>query len=214
MTSTLGFQLYAVTDALLCGRDFLGSVREAIENGAGAVQLRDKGASALALYRIAETLRRLTRELRVPLIVNDRIDVALAVEADGVHLGQSDIPVLQARAIWPAPAILGISAATPELARLAQAGGADYVGAGPAFLSGTKPGGRQPLGPQGLKRIAEAVTIPVVAIGGITAGNAAEIASSGVAAVAAIAGLFGDPRGPGAAAAAILAAFTEGRRDR
>jgi thiamine-phosphate pyrophosphorylase len=205
--SPLGFGIYAVTDPNLCRPDLIGSVREAIEGGAGAIQLRDKTATAAELYRLAEALRRLTSDLGALLVVNDRIDVALAVAADGVHVGQGDIPARLARGNWPRPRLLGVSAATEALARVAELDGADYVGAGPVFETATKQTGRSPLGPEGLRRIVDAVRIPVVGIGGITIGNVATVAGTGAAAAAVIAGLFADPAGPRAAAAQLQQAF-------
>jgi thiamine-phosphate pyrophosphorylase len=203
----LGFSIYAVTDPDLCGADLLKAVREAIEGGAGAVQLRNKRATTRELHREAERLRELTLELGVPLFVNDRVDVALAVDADGVHLGQEDLPLRLARGIWPRPRILGVSAATAELARVAFGEGADYVGAGPVFATATKDTGRRPLGREGLRAIVEAVALPVVGIGGICVENVAQVAEAGAAVAAVIGGLFADPRGPRIAAAALLQEF-------
>jgi thiamine-phosphate pyrophosphorylase len=203
----LGFRLYAVTDPGLCGADLVAAVREAILGGAAAVQLRDKSASSLELYRHAVRLRELTAELGALLIVNDRLDVALAVEADGLHVGDADLPAERVRPLWQPPRLLGVTAGTPEAARLAESHGADYVGVGPAFVSRTKRDGRAALGPEGLEAVVHAAGVPVVAIGGIDESNAGLLAGTGVAAIAAAAGIFADARGPRAAAAAVLEAF-------
>lgn len=206
----LGFSIYAVTDPGLCGADLLGAVREAVEGGAGAVQFRDKSAPTRELLEMAWALRRLTRELGAALFINDRLDIALAVDADGLHLGQEDLPAPVARSLWPAPKWLGISAPDVDSARVAESQGADYVGAGPVFISGTKVDSRPPLGPEGLGSIVQAVRIPVVGIGGITPQNAAEVARSGASAAAVVAGIFSDPRGPRAGAHALAEAFEAG----
>ena len=206
----LGFSIYAVTDPGLCGADLLEAVREAIGGGAGAVQLRDKPASTRELLATAQELRRLTRELGAALFINDRLDIALAVDADGLHLGQEDLPAHVARSLWPRPKWLGISAPDVDTAKLAESQGADYVGAGPVFVSGTKVDSRPPLGQAGLRSIVEAVRIPVVGIGGITSQNAAEVALSGASAAAVIAGIFSDPRGPRVGARELAEAFAAG----
>ena len=165
-------------------------VEEALRAGARAVQLRDKSAPARALLEEARQLRHLTRRWNALLFVNDRLDVALAAGADGVHVGPHDLPVAGIRTVAPQGFLIGRSAADPLLARQAEEDGADYIGAGPVFPTGTKTDAGEVLGVEGLARIASSVNIPVVGIGGITPPGAREIARStdaaGVAVVSAV----------------------------
>lgn len=179
--------LYVVTDrGLARGRPLEEVVRAAIAGGATAVQLREKAATTREFVELARVLRRLTREAGVTFIVNDRIDVALAVDADGVHVGQDDMPAALARRLIGPDRILGVTAGTEAEARQAEADGADYLGCTAVFPTATKPDHREPLGLEGLRRLAQAVRIPVVAIGGIHAGNAADVMAQGVAGIAVV----------------------------
>jgi len=172
--------LYLVTDAgLLAGRDFVSGVREALEGGVTMVQLREKDLCGRGFYELAMALRGLASAYQVPLIINDRLDMALAVDADGVHLGQDDLPAKAAREILGSGKLLGISAATLGEARQAEEQGADYVGVGAIFPTTTKNNVRQVSLPE-LQAIKQALTIPVVAIGGITAENARQVRATGV----------------------------------
>src|SRR5659263_520632 len=134
------WRLYVVTDETVRpGRSHLQIAEAAILGGADVLQLRDKEASSGRLYRVAQQLRKLTRDAKVPFIVNDRLDIALAVDADGVHVGQADLPASVARGIMGPGKILGVSVNTVEEAVLAQKDGADYLGIGPVFEArGTK----------------------------------------------------------------------------
>jgi thiamine-phosphate diphosphorylase len=150
------------------------------------VQYREKNASTRGMIEEAAELCRVCRTAGVPFIVNDRIDVALAVDADGVHVGQDDMPASGARGLIGRRKILGVSAGSVEEARKAVDDGADYIGASPVFSTPTKPDAPPPLGVEGLRRMARAVDIPVVAIGGINAANAAAMMEAGAAGIAVV----------------------------
>ena len=183
----LNLSLYVITDAALSrGRSHVDVVRAAIAGGATAVQLRDKTASTRELIQLGRALRALTGEAGVALIVNDRADVVLAVDADGVHVGQDDLPALDARRIVCAGKIVGVSAATIAEAQQAERDGADYIGVGSVYATGSKPDAGAPIGPAGLAPVARAVSIPAVAIGGINAENAAACIAAGAVGVAVI----------------------------
>lgn len=183
--------LYVITDPLV--RDPVQTVRMALEGGAKIVQLRDKQATTRQLVQTAQALRTLTRQHGALLIVNDRLDVALAVEADGVHLGQDDLPVALARRIAANTLIIGVSVETVEEAQRAQADGADYLGVGPMFATQTKPDAGAPVGPERLRAIKNAVAIPVFGIGGITLQNAGTVLSAGADGVCVISAIVGAP---------------------
>lgn len=168
------------------GRDMLTVTTAALDGGATVIQLRDKFASTRLLIEEGLALRALTRERGALLIVNDRVDVALAVEADGAHVGQEDMPAGLARRLLGAKRILGVSASNIEEADEAVAGGADYLGVGPIFPSPGKADAGPPTGVHLLSELAERYTIPLVAIGGITAENAPEVVRAGAAGVAVI----------------------------
>ncbi|WP_324669895.1 thiamine phosphate synthase [Geochorda subterranea] len=183
----MDLSVYVVTDRDLArGRPLDSVVAAAIAGGATAIQLREKRATTRELVELAQALRRLTHQAGVSLIVNDRIDVALAVDADGVHVGQDDMPARLARQLIGPERILGVTAGTEEEARRAQEDGADYLGCTAVFPTATKPDHREPLGLDGLQRLARAVSIPVVAIGGIHAGNAADVLARGAAGIAVV----------------------------
>jgi thiamine-phosphate pyrophosphorylase len=179
--------LHVLTDQYWArGRDMLSVVAAALDGGATVIQLRDKTASTRALIEEGLALRALTRERGALFIVNDRLDVALALEADGAHVGQDDMPVEFARRLLGRERILGVSAATMEEAEEAVAGGADYLGVGPIFPSLGKADAGPASGTRLLTLLAQRYTIPLVAIGGITAANAAEVVRAGASGVAVI----------------------------
>jgi len=182
------WRLYLVTDEKLSrGRSVLEVAERAIRGGADVVQLRDKTSSSGRLYRIALELRRLTLVAKIPLIVNDRLDIALAVDADGLHVGQDDLPADVARRLLPPGKILGVSTETPEEALRAERDGADYLGVGPVFEArGTKADAGEPGGPGMIAPIRAKCGLPLVGIGGIKAGNARSVVSAGANAVAVI----------------------------
>jgi thiamine-phosphate pyrophosphorylase len=183
----LDYRLYLVTDAGLSrGRPAAEVVAAAIRGGVTMVQYREKSAATLAMLEEAREIRRLCARAGVPFIVNDRLDVALAAGADGVHVGQDDLPAAAARRLIGPDRILGVSAGTPEEARRAQEDGADYIGASPIFATPTKPDAPPAMGVEGLRRLAAAVSVPVVAIGGMNARNAALIVAAGAAGAAVV----------------------------
>lgn len=182
------WRLYVITDERLGrGRSHLQIAEAAIRGGADVVQLRDKTSSSRRLYDIALQLRRLTREALVPFVVNDRLDVALAADADGVHIGREDLPASVVRRILGSGKILGVSAETVEEAVTAEKDGADYLGVGPVFEArGTKADAGEPLGLDLIARIRRKCRIPIVAIGGINAENARLVRDAGANAAAVI----------------------------
>lgn len=155
------------------------SVERAVAGGASVVQLREKDCTSREFYELAVRVRKITAPKNVPLIINDRIDICLAADADGVHLGQKDLPCREARRILGADKLIGVSAALPEEARQAQADGADYLGVGAVFPTGTKSDTR-PVTPEIIREIRAAVTIPFVVIGGINAENIGELYGLGI----------------------------------
>jgi thiamine-phosphate pyrophosphorylase len=180
-------RLIVVTDPDCgAGRTVAGVVRAALRGGAPAVQLRMKDASAREMADAARALLAETRAAGALLFINDRVDVALAVGADGAHVGQDDLRVAAARRIAPPGFLLGVSAETEELARAAEADGADYVGVGPVYLTGSKADAGDAVGTERIARVAAAVRIPVVGIGGITIDNAPPVIHAGAAGVAVI----------------------------
>jgi thiamine-phosphate pyrophosphorylase len=190
----LDLSLYVITDRLLAGKKPLREVVEkAMAGGATCIQLREKGASSREIFLEAVELRKVTREKRVPFLVNDRLDIALAVGADGVHLGQDDLPLKTARKIMPPGMILGASVDDPGQARLAERLGATYLGAGAVFATATKPDAQQSIGLQTLAAICREVKIPVVAIGGINGENAGRAIAAGAAGVAVIGSIMAAP---------------------
>lgn len=168
------------------GRDVLTVAIAALDGGATVIQLRNKTASTRVLIEEGWALRTLTRERGALLIVNDRIDVALAVEADGAHVGQDDMPVAFARRLLGPHRILGVSVANREEAEAAIAEGADYLGVGPIFSSLGKSDAGPATGVHLLTELANRYTTPLVAIGGITAENALEVVQAGASGVAVI----------------------------
>lgn len=187
MPRLVDWSLYLVTDQALAGaRPLVQIVAAAIAGGATVVQLREKDSSTREMIRVAEAILAITRPAGIPLIVNDRIDVALAVDAEGVHVGQDDMPARMARRIIGPYKILGVTAATPVEARQAVAEGADYIGCNAVFFTPTKVDTGTPSGVAGFRLLAESVAVPVIAIGGIKAGNAGDLIRGGAAGVAVV----------------------------
>jgi thiamine-phosphate diphosphorylase len=207
------YTLYLVTDfGLSRGRRQVEVVEAALRGGVTVVQYREKSAPTRRMVEEARELRQLCKAAGVPFIVNDRIDVALAVDADGVHVGQDDMPAALARKLIGKGRILGVSARSVEEARKAEADGADYIGASPIFATPTKPDAPQPMGIEGLRVLARAVGIPVVAIGGMNAENAAPIIAAGASGVAVVSAIVAADDVQ-AAARAIRAAVEKVRRE-
>lgn len=187
--SPTNWQTYLVTQASLSeGRSTVEIVEAAIEGGIDVVQLREKNASARERYVLGQKLRALTDEAGVPLLVNDRIDLAMAINADGVHLGQSDIPVTVARDLLGPDAIIGCSTSYVETAQEAEEAGADYLGVGAVYQTGSKPVDDETngIGPERIAEIADAVSIPVIGIGGIIPDNARAVVEAGATGVSVI----------------------------
>lgn len=182
-------QLYLVTDeALSKGRSTKEVVEAAVLGGATCVQLREKHASSRYFLETAQQLCLFLRQQNVLFIINDRIDIALAVDADGVHLGQTDIPLPIARKLLPAK-IIGITVHTIEEAIAAEKNGANYLGISPIFDTPTKTDTPPALGIKGLQEIRKHTTLPLVAIGGITLQNASEILLAGADSLAIVSAL-------------------------
>ena len=181
------YSLYLVTDAELAGgRSHSQIAAAAIRGGVTVVQYREKNASTRRMVGEALELRQLCRSYNVPFIINDRLDVALAVDADGVHLGQDDMPADLARQLIGPGKILGVSVENVSQARRAMEDGADYVGASPIFATPTKPDAPPPMGIRGLQELARVCTLPIVAIGGLNASNAAAVLRAGATGLAVV----------------------------
>ena len=185
-----GMTLYAVTDRSWLGESTLAQVVEQVlRGGATFLQLREKELDRAAFLAEAKELKALTAKYRVPFVINDDIDIALESDADGVHLGQTDLMGRDARALIGPDKILGITANTVELAVAAEKAGADYIGAGAVFGTTTKQNAKN-LSLDILRDICQAVTIPVVAIGGINGDNLPRLAGTGAAGAAVVSALF------------------------
>ena len=183
----IDYSLYLVTDRSLSkGRPTSEIVAGAVAGGVTCVQLREKQCRTREFVDEALALKPLLKDCNIPLIINDRLDVALAVEADGVHLGQDDMPISMARAIAGSSLIIGISAESTEDALRAEQEGADYIGISPIFATPTKPETGPPLGLDGVRKIREVVDIPLVGIGGINELNAAEVIAAGADGIAVV----------------------------
>ncbi len=190
----LDLSVYLITDAKLCARNGLvETVAAAVRGGVTAVQLRDKQASDAELIEQGRALKRLLTETKVPLIVNDRLAVAAASDADGLHLGQSDASVAEAREHLGSEAILGLSVQTREQLQAPELHLVDYLGVGPVFATPTKPDHSTPLGFEGLAAICAASPWPVVAIGGLGAQHAASVWSAGGAGMAVVSAICAAP---------------------
>lgn len=199
--------LYLCTDrGNLDDDSFIKVVEQCICGGVTLVQLREKNISSRQFYELAVKLKTVTSYYNVPLIINDRIDICLAADADGVHLGQSDIPCDVARTILGEHKIIGVTAATVSLAKQAYAGGADYIGSGAVFSTTTKADAK-PLDLDVLKQIAAGVKIPVAAIGGINLGNVEKLSQTGISGVAVASALMG-AQNPEAAASEFMRKLT------
>ncbi len=195
--------LYLCTDRILAlGRPIADAVEEAVAGGVTMVQLREKDAPTRQFYELALAVRKVTMRRRIPLVINDRADIALAVGAQGLHIGQSDLPLQATRKLLGGGVFIGVSAGTVEEAVAARRGGADYIGAGAVYPTGSKADAGDAIGLDGLRAICAAVDIPVVGIGGVNAGNAGEVLQTGAAGVAVISAILSRPD-IGAAARAL-----------
>lgn len=205
------FDLVVITDTSLASRTHADIARAALEGGADAVQIRDKSATAQNLGLAVAECQPLARKFGAALLVNDRVDVAFLCGADGAHVGQEDLPAAAARRLLPRPAILGVSVSTLEEAERAARDGADYLGVGPVFATGTKKDAGAPLGLEAIAALVQAASLPVVAIGGIDYENVAAVLRTGVAGVAVVSAVSG-AADMAAAARALKARIVEARR--
>ncbi|MBU3205079.1 thiamine phosphate synthase [Clostridium algidicarnis] len=191
MKTNIDYKLYLVTDRdLLKNTDLYTAVEEAIKGGVTLVQLREKDITTLDFYNTALNIKKVTDKYDIPLIINDRMDIALAVNASGVHIGQKDMPCTIARKILGNDKILGVSATTLSQAIKAEKEGADYIGVGAIFNTSTKQDAK-PVSIDTLKEIKETLSIPVVAIGGITSKNIHLLDSSNIDGIAVISDILG-----------------------
>ena len=177
----IDYSVYLVTDRRnKTDEEFLNIIEEAIKGGTTVVQLREKTASTKEFYDLALRVKEITSRYGVPLLINDRIDIALAIDSEGVHIGQDDMPADIAREIIGEDKILGVSASTVEEAKKAENDSADYIGSGAVFPTATKDDADS-VSKEELKEIVDSIDIPVVAIGGITVENASSLKDSGIA---------------------------------
>ncbi len=191
----IDLSLYLVTDNSENEEKFLKTIEEAILGGVGVVQIREKTAETLEFYNLAIKVKEITTRYDVPLIINDRVDIALAIDADGVHVGQSDMPCDITRKLIGENKILGVSATTVEEAKKAENDGADYIGAGAVFPTTTKADAKS-VTKKELSDITKSINIPVVAIGGITIENANELKDTGIAGLSVVSAIMNadDPK--------------------
>jgi thiamine-phosphate pyrophosphorylase len=180
-----------ITDEEISGLRHREVAAQALRAGTPMIQLRDKGGDLRYLYREALAIRQLCQRHGALFIVNDRLDLALSVEADGVHVGQEDVPARLVRPLLRRGMLLGVSTHSIAEAREAEAVGADYIGFGPVFPTGTKSGTRPVVGLDGIRAVRRAVQIPVLAIGGITLERAPEVIDAGADGVAVISAIVG-----------------------
>ncbi|MCL2141274.1 MAG: thiamine phosphate synthase [Methanimicrococcus sp.] len=193
----IDYSVYLVTDRSFCPPDmFLHQIEQSILGGVSIVQLREKDADSLSFYESARHIFSLLKKIevktgrKVPFLINDRLDIALAVDCDGLHVGQSDLPAVVARRLLGPDKILGVSVSTIEEAKIAEADGADYLGAGAVFPTGTKKDAAD-VPPDKLKEIKNAVSIPVVAIGGISIKTMPLLKGTGIDGVAVVSAIMG-----------------------
>ncbi|WP_017728309.1 thiamine phosphate synthase [Halalkalibacterium ligniniphilum] len=186
------FQLYAITgEEFHPNRDLVEVMEEAILGGVDIIQLRDKKSKKRDVLKKARALRELTKKHDVTFIVNDHIDIALAVDADGIHLGQDDLPLKEARAIMGPEKIIGISTHRIEEAREAEVGGADYIGVGPIFPTNSKEDVVDPVTTSYIQQVAGEISIPFVAIGGIKLHNVERVLDAGASRICMISEIVG-----------------------
>ncbi len=191
--SKIDYTLYLVTDRRLMSCETIEqSVELGVAGGASVVQLREKDCTSREFYELALRVKKITEPAGVPLIINDRIDICMAADADGVHLGQKDLPCKEARRILGEDKIIGVSAALPEEAAQAQANGADYLGVGAVFPTSTKTNTR-PVTPEIIREIRAAVTIPFVVIGGVNPENVRTLYGLGINGAAVVSAIISKP---------------------
>lgn len=196
----IDYSIYLVTDrGILRGRDLYKAVEDAIKGGVTLLQLREKDVSSLEFYNIAMKVKEITGYYKIPLIINDRLDIALAIDADGLHIGQSDLPIKEARKLLGNSKLLGYSVSNVDEAVYGEENGADYLGAGTVYPTGSKSDAGKPIGVDTLKEIKNSVSIPVVGIGGIGLSNAKEVKGAGIDGISVISAILGNEDIEGAA---------------
>ena len=204
----LDLSLYLVTDKKnKTDEKFLEIIEEAIKGGTTVVQIREKEGETLDFYNLALKVKEITSKYNVPLIVNDRIDVALAIKSEGVHIGQTDMPADVARSLIGDEMILGVSASTVKEARKAEKDGADYIGTGAVFPTATKDDAPS-ITKDDLKEVTGSINIPTVAIGGITLENASELAGTGIAGISVVSAIM-NSKDPKTASENLLKIYNE-----
>ncbi|MCX7614744.1 MAG: thiamine phosphate synthase [Clostridiales bacterium] len=190
MKQTIDYSIYLVTDRDLMSTNTLeDAVEQAIAGGATIIQLREKTASSLEFFQTAVRIKRITDHYRIPLIINDRVDIALAADTAGVHVGQSDLPASIVRRMIGKDKILGVSVSSLEKAQIAVNDGADYLGVGAMFPTGTKTDTTL-VAIEELKRIRSAVKLPIVVIGGINEGTLPQFAGTGIDGIAIVSAII------------------------
>ncbi len=210
----IDYSLYLVTDrGLSRGRTNFQVIKKAVEGGVKVVQLREKEATTRDFLNEARAVREFCGDNNVTFIINDRIDIALAVDADGVHVGQDDMPIEYARRILGDEKIIGVSAFDVNEAREAEKAGANYIGVSPIYTTPTKPELDKGVGLEGLKRIRQAVEIPLVAIGGLGPSNAYDVMIAGADGIAVVSAIV-SADDPAASARAIKTEIERARKDK
>ncbi|MHA1248986.1 MAG: thiamine phosphate synthase [Candidatus Helarchaeota archaeon] len=207
-------KLYLVTDRRFAvDRNFNDIIIEAIAGGVTVVQLREKNIETREFYNKAIELKAILKEYNIPLIINDRVDIAYASDADGVHLGQSDLPIKYAREILGKNKIIGLSVNTVKQAIEAEKSGADYIAISPVFPTPTKVDIDPPVGLEGIPIIRESVNIPIVGIGGINKNNAKKVIEAGCDGVAVVSAIMG-AKDPKLAASELLNEVLDGLKSK
>ncbi|UZD48193.1 thiamine phosphate synthase [Peribacillus frigoritolerans] len=187
--SQIDLSLYLVTEESLAIEDLTRIIAESVSGGVSIVQLREKNNSSLSFYKKASALKQLLNGLSIPLVINDRVDIALAVGADGIHIGQDDLPLPVVKKMVPEDMIVGVSVSTLEEALEAERNGADYIGVGSVFPTKTKQDATL-MALEDLGEICRGVSIPAVAIGGITADNMSALSNSGLSGTAVVSAIM------------------------
>ncbi|WP_260284073.1 thiamine phosphate synthase [Peribacillus aracenensis] len=187
--SQIDLSLYLVTEESIALEKLTKIIAESVSGGVSIVQLREKNNSSLSFYKKASALKQLLNEFSIPLIINDRVDIALAVAADGIHIGQDDLPLTVVKQMVPEDMIVGVSVSTLEEAHEAERNGADYIGVGSVFPTKTKQDATL-MAIGDLEQICRSVSIPAVAIGGITADNISALSDSGLSGTAVVSAIM------------------------
>jgi thiamine-phosphate pyrophosphorylase len=186
----IDFKLYLITDRKQTKMPLVAAVRLALEGGVRAIQLREKDLPVRELLSLSREMRALTKEFGARLFINDRVDVAIAVSADGVHLGHQSMPAKAVRKIVGKDMLIGVSTHSLDEAKEAEAGGADFITFGPIFNTPSKSNIGKPVGLDALKELKNDINIPIFALGGINSGNIAQVLDAGATGVAMISAVF------------------------